>query len=31
VTEPGLFMHLVPDSAERLVAALEDRLAPEEG
>jgi glutathione synthase/RimK-type ligase-like ATP-grasp enzyme len=31
VTEPGLFMHLVPDSAERLVAALEDRVAPEEG
>jgi glutathione synthase/RimK-type ligase-like ATP-grasp enzyme len=31
VTEPGLFMHLVPDSAERLVAALEGRLTPDEG
>jgi glutathione synthase/RimK-type ligase-like ATP-grasp enzyme len=31
VTEPGLFMHLIPGSAERLVAALEDRVAPEEG
>lgn len=27
VTEPGLFMHLVPGSAERLIAALEERLA----
>jgi glutathione synthase/RimK-type ligase-like ATP-grasp enzyme len=28
VTEPGLFMHLIPGSAERLVAALDGRLAP---
>lgn len=27
VTEPGLFLHLVPGSAERFCAALEDRLA----
>ncbi len=28
LTEPGLYMHLVAGSAERLVAALERRLAP---
>ena len=28
LTEPGLYMHLVEGAAERLVAALEQRLAP---